>query len=185
MPTSEGVVLKPVDPSITNSDEWEIFALSNAHVVHEKNGKPTNLLAAYADTPLKVVGTFAPGRGQAKYRTSYSRTRQNLEDTYMGHLANVTKVVNKPSKPVEIEIRNVTKFSYGELTNGDVAIWAEGKAGWFEIQPAPHYTEIYNGMKEAVQILYFVTDIYGEPRKRGRGPSPQLIFQEVSTYGGT
>lgn len=24
------------------------------YVVHEKNGKPTNLLAAYADTPLKV-----------------------------------------------------------------------------------------------------------------------------------
>jgi hypothetical protein len=74
MPTPEADVLKPADPSITNSDEWEIFVLSNAHVVHEKNGKPVSLLAAFADTPLKVVGTFAPGRGQAKYRTSYPRT---------------------------------------------------------------------------------------------------------------
>lgn len=82
MPTPQGDVLKPVDPSITNSDEWEIFALSNAHVVHEKNGKPANLLAAYADTPLKVVGTFAPGRGQAKYRTSYrGLDRASREDT--------------------------------------------------------------------------------------------------------
>lgn len=73
MPTPEAEVLKPVDPSITNTDEWEIFDLGNAHVVNEKNGKPTSLLAAYADTPLKVVGTFTPSRGQSKYRTSYAR----------------------------------------------------------------------------------------------------------------
>jgi hypothetical protein len=96
----------------------------------------------------------------------------------------VTTVQTKLSRPIEIEIRNVTKFSYGELTDGEIAIWAEGKAGWFEIQPAPHYTEKYNGMKEAVQLLYFVTDIYNEPRKRGGGPSPQLIFQEVSISHG-
>ncbi|KAF1921489.1 hypothetical protein BDU57DRAFT_467007 [Ampelomyces quisqualis] len=155
MPTPEGDVLKPVDAS-TNPDEWQIFALSNAYVVHEKNGKPASLLAAYADTPLKVVGTFAPGRGQAKY------------------------LQNKLSKPTEIEIRNVTKFSYGELTDGEIVIWAEGKAGWFEIQPAPHYTEIHNGIIEAVQLLYFVTDIYNEPRKRGGGPSAQLVFQEYA-----
>jgi hypothetical protein len=67
MPTLEGDVLRPVDASITNSDEWEIFNLSNAQVVHEKNGQPASLLDAYADTPLKVVGTFTAGRGQSKY----------------------------------------------------------------------------------------------------------------------
>jgi hypothetical protein len=72
MPTPEGDVLKPVDSSVTNSDEWEIFTLSNAQVVYESNGKPANLLAAYADTPLKVQGTFAPSRGQVKCRTSYA-----------------------------------------------------------------------------------------------------------------
>jgi hypothetical protein len=92
-------------------------------------------------------------------------------------------VLHKPSKPVEIELRTVTRFSYGELTDGEFAIWAEGKAGWFELRPAPHYTEIYEGMIQAVQLLYFVTDIYNEPRKRGGGPSPQLIFQEVSVSG--
>jgi hypothetical protein len=71
MPTPEGDVLKPVDPSITDSNEWEIFVLSNAHVVYESNGKPANLLTAYADTPLRVRGRLeAPGRGQMKYRTS-------------------------------------------------------------------------------------------------------------------
>jgi hypothetical protein len=67
MPIPEGDVLRPVDASITNSDEWEIFTLSNAKVVHEKNGRPANLLDAYADTPLRVVGTFTAGRGQSKY----------------------------------------------------------------------------------------------------------------------
>ena len=71
MPASEGDVLKPVDPSITDSDHWEIFVLSDAQVFYESNGKPASLLAAYADTPLKVQGRLeAPGRGQMKYCTS-------------------------------------------------------------------------------------------------------------------
>jgi hypothetical protein len=89
-------------------------------------------------------------------------------------------VLHKPSKSIDIELQDVTRFSYGELTDGEFAIWAEGKAGWFEIRPAPHYADIYEGMIQAVQLLYFVTDIYNEPRKRGGGPSPQLVFQEVS-----
>jgi len=89
-------------------------------------------------------------------------------------------VLNKPYKPVDIEIRNVTRFSYGEMTDGDFVIWAQGKAGWFEIRPAPHYKSIYEDMVQAVQLLYFVTDIYNEPRKKGGGPSLQLIYQEVS-----
>jgi len=70
MPTPEGDVLKPVDSSITDSDEWEIFVLSNAQVVYESNGKPASLLSAYTDTPLRVRGRLEPpGRGQVKYRT--------------------------------------------------------------------------------------------------------------------
>jgi hypothetical protein len=81
MPTPESDVLKPVESSITNSDEWEIFTLSNAHVVYESNGKPANLLAAYTDTPLKVQGTFTPGRGQLKYRTLCESRSMNAQKT--------------------------------------------------------------------------------------------------------
>ena len=71
MPTPEGDVLKPVDSSITDSNKWGEFVLSNAHVVYESNGKPASLLSAYADTPLKVQGRLEPpGRGQLNYRTS-------------------------------------------------------------------------------------------------------------------
>jgi hypothetical protein len=89
-------------------------------------------------------------------------------------------VLKKPHKPEEIEIRKVTRFSYGEMTDGAYVIWAQGQAGWFEIRPAPQYQSIFDDMVRAVELLYFVTDIYNEPRKRGGGPSAQLVFQEVS-----
>lgn len=75
----------------------------------------------------------------------------------------------------------MTRFSYGEMTDYTYVIWAQGQAGWFEIRPAQNYVNIYEDMVRAVELLYFVTDIYNEPRKRGGGPSAQLVFQEVST----
>jgi hypothetical protein len=89
-------------------------------------------------------------------------------------------VLKKPYKPTKIEIRNVTRFSYGEMTDGAYAIWAQGKAGWFEISPSAQYKPLFDEIVRAVEILYFVTDIYSEPRKRGGGPSAQLVFQKVS-----
>lgn len=69
MPVPEGDVLKPAALSILDSDKWEEFTLDDAHVVYESNGKPASLLLAYPDTPLKVVGTYTPTRGHAKYCT--------------------------------------------------------------------------------------------------------------------
>jgi hypothetical protein len=87
--------------------------------------------------------------------------------------------VKKPYKPVDVVIRNVTRFSYGQMTDGELVIWALGEAGWFEIRSRREYKAIYQEMVEAVELLYFVSDIYNEPRKRGGGPGAQLIFQEV------
>ena len=49
------------------------------------------------------------------------------------------------------------------------------EAGWFEVRPANNYKAIHQDMVEAVELLYFVTEIHNEPRKRGSGPSAQLI----------
>lgn len=92
-------------------------------------------------------------------------------------------MLKKPYKPTEIAIRNVTRYSYAQMTDGTYMIWALGEAGWFEIQPAAHYQAAYDDMLQAVQLLYFVTDIYNEPRKKGGGPSASLIYQEVSEQG--
>lgn len=71
MPVSEADVLHPVDRSITNSDDWDIFVLSDARVSYEHNGQPASLLVAYADTLLKVEGRLeTPARGQSQYRGS-------------------------------------------------------------------------------------------------------------------
>ncbi|KAI4615569.1 uncharacterized protein J4E87_009027 [Alternaria ethzedia] len=157
MPTPESEILKPLDASNTNSDDWEIFVLSDARIVFESNGKPASLLAAYADTPLRVEGRLeAPGRSQLKY------------------------LLKKPYKPMEIEVRHVTRFSYGEMTDGAYVIWAQGQAGWFEIRPTAQYKPIYDQMVQAVELLYFVTDIYGESRKKSSGPSAELVFQEYA-----
>jgi hypothetical protein len=82
---------------------------------------------------------------------------------------------------MDIELRNVTRFSYGEMTDGAYVIWAQGNAGWFEIRPAAQYSPIYDEMIQAVELLYFVTDIYSESRKKSSGPSAELVFQEVCT----
>ncbi|KAI4919951.1 hypothetical protein J4E90_002090 [Alternaria incomplexa] len=157
MPTPESEILKPLDASNTNSDDWEIFVLSDARIVFESNGKPASLLAAYADTPLRVEGRLeTPGRSQLKY------------------------LLKKPYKPMEIEIQHVTRFSYGEMTDGAYVIWAQGQAGWFEIRPTAQYKPIYDQMVQAVELLYFVTDIYGESRKKSSGPSAELVFQEYA-----
>ncbi|KAF2189092.1 hypothetical protein K469DRAFT_564168 [Zopfia rhizophila CBS 207.26] len=157
MLTPELDVLKPINPSITNSDDYEIYTLSNAQVFHASNGRLANLLSAYADTPLRVEGKLdPPDRSQQKY------------------------LVRKPYRAVEIKITDVTRFSYGQTEDGEILIWALGEAGWFELRPARAYKEIYRDMVQAVEILYFVTDIYNEPRKRGGGPSAELIFQEYA-----
>ncbi|KAJ4349237.1 hypothetical protein N0V95_004726 [Ascochyta clinopodiicola] len=152
----ESDVLKPIGPSVSE-DAWPEFVLSDASVVYENSGKPANLLAAYADVPLKVQGRLqSPPRGRSDC------------------------LVKKPYKPTDIVVRNVTRYAYAEFPDKTFVIWALGEAGWFEIQPQPQYKAIYDDMVQAVQLLYFVTDIYNEPRKRGGGPSASLIYREYA-----
>lgn len=90
-------------------------------------------------------------------------------------------VAKRPFKPVDVEIRNVTRFSYGQTQDGEIVIWALGEAGWFELRPSRAYSNSFQNMMQAVECLYFITDIYSEaPQKRGGGPSAQLIFQEYA-----
>lgn len=68
MPVPEDDILRPIEPSITNSNDYPEFILHDTHIVYESNGKPANLLNAYADTPLRVQGRLdPPKRDQAKY----------------------------------------------------------------------------------------------------------------------
>ena len=174
MLTPELQVLKPIDSSISNSDDYEIFILSNARVYYTANGKPANLLVAHVDTPLRVEGRLEnPDKSQQKYckgplTLSFLRTRG----------LTCCVVLKRPFRPVEIEIKNVMRFSYGQTEDGEIVIWALGEAGWFEINPAPAYKDTFQDMLEAVQLWYFILDVHQE-LKKGKYPSTELLFQEV------
>lgn len=89
-------------------------------------------------------------------------------------------MVKKPYKPVDLTIRKVTQFGYGAHTTGDIMVWAMGQAGWFELRPSRSYKNIFDTMIEAIQLLYFLADVYSGARKRGKGPNVQLVFQEYA-----
>ena len=80
-------------------------------------------------------------------------------------------------KAQEIEVTDVKGFSMGL---GPVTIWANGKAGWFEIRPSSKYQHIFDKMSEGVTLYYFLTDLY-ESKKAAAEKTLQIdkIFEEV------
>ncbi len=73
---------------------------------------------------------------------------------------------------------DVKGFSMGL---GPVTIWANGKAGWFEIRPASTYQHIFDKMAEGVTLYYFLTDLYESRKKTAGEKTLQIdkIFEEV------
>ncbi|CAK4034328.1 Hypothetical predicted protein [Lecanosticta acicola] len=155
---SESDILTPRDPSREgeNSDEWPEFTLSHAHV--HLPGQPDfteSLLEASAGYPLVVVGQLEP------------------PDPDNSHLYNKQR---PGKKRIDIILERVVTFSYGLYGDGSYGFWAAGKAGWFKLKPAKKYKATFDGMAEAVKLLYFCSDTYGQPaRKKGRGKSAQVL----------
>lgn len=94
-------------------------------------------------------------------------------------------VLEKLHRPIDVVIRNVTRFAYAEMGDETYALWALGEAGWFNMErPAAPYQGTYDADVQAVQLLYFLIDCYSEtPRKKGGGPSASLLYREVSGRG--
>lgn len=55
MSVPEEEVLKPIDPSIADENQWEEYQLSNVEV-HDANGSLTSLLNADDSSPVTVTG---------------------------------------------------------------------------------------------------------------------------------
>ncbi|KAF3037193.1 hypothetical protein E8E12_002380 [Didymella heteroderae] len=153
----ESDVLKPREPTLPE-DDWAEFTLSDVSVAYENNGNPASLLAAYSNCPLTVRG---------RLHTPEQRDAHHL--------------LNKPYRPTDIVIRNVTRFAYAQMDDGAYTLWALGEAGWFTIEgPAAHYQSAYDADIQAVELLYFLIDCYSEtPRKKGGGPSASLLYRET------
>jgi hypothetical protein len=179
---SEAAVLKPRDPRIKDNNDWEIFTVSNAEVRDAETGELRSLLEAHALTPMTLVGRLQP---VGKEQQHLCRTTiHHRSDRVHQKRANIVKLLVKRaeySKTTPIQVDNICEFAYAAEDTGEILLWAAGKAGWFEIRPGRAYKDIYHDMQEAVNLLFFVEDIYVQSRsKAGNGPSHDMIFREVS-----
>ncbi|KAK4503164.1 hypothetical protein PRZ48_006592 [Zasmidium cellare] len=151
----ESDVLAPRDPSLDElTDEWPELTLENAYAHLPGDNKAiTSVLGAAAGFPLTLVGQLDP-----------------LDDED-AHLYKKNPI----KKRTTIVLENVHTFSYGQYGDGSTAIWAAGKAGWFEIRPAKSYQSTYYEMVDAIKTLYFIADSYKTPRKKGKGKNATIL----------
>lgn len=84
---------------------------------------------------------------------------------------------SKSQRPL-IQVKNVTHFSYGAYQNGDVDIWASGEAGWYRIKPGTAYIDLFQGMIEAVNMLYFTIDCH----KSGKVNADELFAKYAQIH---
>ena len=151
----EADILAPRDPALDNSsDDWPEFELKDVKVhIPEDVSQLTSLLEAAAHYPLTLTGHLQP----------LPQDRAHLQ------LQTTTK------RAPLIEITGVRTFSYGQFEDGNIGLWAGGKAGWFALKPARAYKSIWNGMVESVSTWYWIVDAYREKRRSGKGKTAQLL----------
>lgn len=156
-PIPESELLLPRDPSTDEStDEWPELTLTDAYVhLPDDQTALASVLEAATAHRLTVVGYLEP-----------------LEDEDVELYRKPPK--GKPQR-VLLELDDVRMYSYGQLEDGSIRIWAAGKTGWYTIDPSKKYRSIYKTMCEAVKVLYFVSDAYREQRFEGRGKSKKEL----------
>lgn len=59
-----------------------------------------------------------------------------------------------------------TGYSIGTGTGPWPAVWASGRAGWYEINPSDEYKPMHEYMCEGITIYYEIMDIYGSMTKK-------------------
>lgn len=154
-------VLKPLDPVPEDVNEWPDFALREVKIFHQGKGRYADLLEASDETPLCVLGELMP-----------------LEDEHE-HFA----LLDDPTY-ARMKIENVTNYSFGQDDDGKPAIWAAGKAGWYEIAPAERYLSHYLDTTEAIDMFYFMVDQYQKlsPKRKRMGFQIDPFLREYQKH---
>lgn len=169
----EDKVLKPVDPAIKDDNDWPIFHILNADIY--SNDPSEGLISLlWADTlrPLTVTGRLDKvPRGQNHCCESNSPIHISAHDSRS------PIVISRSALPTSIEIKNVEQYAYGQFDDGEVAFWASGKAGWFEIHPSRQYRATYKAMTEVINLLYFAADFYRDLKPKQLRQTPaEMVF---------
>ena len=151
----ESDILAARDPALeNNSDDWPEFELKDVRVhIPGDASQLTSLLDAAAHYPLTLTGHLEP--------LSKDQTHLQIQTT--------TK------RAPLVEITDVRTFSYGQFEDGNIGLWAGGKAGWYALKPARAYKSIWSGMVESVNTFYWIVDAYRERRRTGKGKSAQVL----------
>ena len=166
-PLVETRVIRPIDKLVhADADYWPTFELQNVKILPRRKVKSryarcVSLLDASAENPMCVFG--------------------ELEEVEEQNLDRVVDSYQDDHEGLELVLPNVTNYCYGE-EDGVCRIWAEGEAGWFEIQPSEQYQDVYIRMVEAITIWYFLEDqhnIRGTANARGtpRNPEVDTLFE--------
>lgn len=151
----EADILAPRDPALDNSsDDWPEFELKDVRVHRPKEpSQLMSLLDAAVHYPVTIIGHLEPLPKDQAHLQLQSTTKR---------------------APV-IEITGVRTFSYGQFEDGNIGLWAGGKAGWFALKPARAYKSIWSGMVESVNIFYWIVDAYREKRRKGNWKTAPLM----------
>ncbi|PHH84019.1 hypothetical protein CDD83_2625 [Cordyceps sp. RAO-2017] len=124
-------------PKDLPSDDWPIFELRDAVVLHRDGQTVENALHVGIRGPYIVRGHLI------------------IDDpSQKAHL------IMRVRKSTPLEIRQCISYSIGESPDGSPLIWISGRGGWYEINPSPAYRPIYRKMCEATTLYYNLVDIY-------------------------
>ncbi|GLI72595.1 hypothetical protein PoHVEF18_000774 [Penicillium ochrochloron] len=160
MSAREDTVLRPIDPSITDENEWPDFDLVDVKVLRPGKMLYANLLDATERNPVQVIGCLE------------LREHQN-------HL-----LLDPESASKRVIIDDVTHYAYGQTEDRSVELWVAGKAGWYNISPAKGYVPTFSRMVQAVDMLYFLTDRHHHGKKQLNPSFKNLCEQYVfHTHG--
>lgn len=124
----------------TYSDDWPIFELKDAVVYRKsKDGQLViaNVCNVDLEGPFVIRGKLDIDLDQKSFMRNYSYR----------------------SAYIEIPLSHSYSIGYGPWP----AVWASGKAGWYEISPAPEYEAMYDFVCEGITLYYKVIDVYPGP----------------------
>lgn len=160
----EHILLKPVNPKV-HSDEWPIFFLENAEIVTQDNPHtPGNLLHADLHHEYTLRGTLE----------ALDDSQQKLQLMSLD-----------PSDLSRIEVSGIRQFAYGQYDDGNIDLWAGGKAGWYTISPSGAHRAMYEHMIEGIRLLYWIADLPdATSKKKKRTLVMDNILQQWAAHAG-
>ena len=76
----------------------------------------------------------------------------------------------------------MNRYCFAQYEDESYGFWAEGKAGWFELKTAtPGYRHLFNGMSEATDMFYHMSDTWKNVKKTTRPVNSATIIRKEAS----